>query len=155
MSSRASDERADRRAGETLIEVRDLVKHFPITPGLILQRQVGAVQAVDGVSFDVLRGETLGLVGESGCGKSTTARLLLRLLEPTARLDHVRRATRSPTSRARELKAAAPRDADDLPGPVLVAEPAQDGRLDHRRAVRRSTGIAARARASASARSRS
>ena len=65
------------------MEVRDLVKHFPIRKGL-LQRQVGAVQAVDGVSFDVLRGETLGLVGESGCGKSTTARLLLRLMDPTS-----------------------------------------------------------------------
>jgi oligopeptide/dipeptide ABC transporter ATP-binding protein len=68
---------------ELLVEVRDLVKHFPIRAGL-LQRQVGAVQAVDGVSFDVLRGETLGLVGESGCGKSTTARVLLRLMEPTS-----------------------------------------------------------------------
>ncbi len=66
-----------------LIEVRDLKKHFPIKSGL-LQRQVGAVKAVDGVSFDVMEGETLGLVGESGCGKSTTARLLTRLLEPTA-----------------------------------------------------------------------
>jgi oligopeptide/dipeptide ABC transporter ATP-binding protein len=71
------------RPGETLMEVRDLVKHFPIRKGL-LQRQVGAVRAVDGISFDVLRGETLGLVGESGCGKSTTARLLLRLMEPTS-----------------------------------------------------------------------
>jgi oligopeptide/dipeptide ABC transporter ATP-binding protein len=67
---------------EKLMEVHDLVKHFPIRSGL-LQRQVGAVRAVDGVSFDVMRGETLGLVGESGCGKSTTARLLLRLMHPT------------------------------------------------------------------------
>jgi ABC-type oligopeptide transport system ATPase subunit len=71
------------RNGEPLMEVRDLVKHFPIRKGL-LQRQVGAVRAVDGVSFDVMRGETLGLVGESGCGKSTTARLILRLMEPTS-----------------------------------------------------------------------
>ena len=71
-------------AGDTLIEVRDLVKHFPIKKGLILDRQVGAVQAVDGISFDVVEGETLGLVGESGCGKSTTARLLTRLLDPTS-----------------------------------------------------------------------
>jgi oligopeptide/dipeptide ABC transporter ATP-binding protein len=69
--------------GEALVEVRDLVKHFPIRAG-VLQRQVGAVQAVDGVSFDVRRGETLGLVGESGCGKSTTARLIMRLLDPTS-----------------------------------------------------------------------
>src|SRR5690348_11329026 len=69
--------------GDAIMQVRDLVKHFPIRAGF-LQRQVGAVQAVDGISFDVMRGETLGLVGESGCGKSTTARLLLRLMVPTA-----------------------------------------------------------------------
>jgi peptide/nickel transport system ATP-binding protein/oligopeptide transport system ATP-binding protein len=73
----------EARQGEVLMEIRDLVKHFPIRKGL-LQRQVGAVRAVDGVSFDVFRGETLGLVGESGCGKSTTARLMLRLMEPTS-----------------------------------------------------------------------
>jgi peptide/nickel transport system ATP-binding protein/oligopeptide transport system ATP-binding protein len=66
-----------------LVEVRDLVKHFPIKKGMILQRQVGAVKAVDGISFDVQRGETLGIVGETGCGKSTTARLLCRLMDPT------------------------------------------------------------------------
>ena len=71
-------------APEPLIEVRDLVKHFPIKKGFLISRQVAAVQAVDGVSFDVNRGETLGIVGESGCGKSTTARLLLRLLDPTS-----------------------------------------------------------------------
>ena len=70
--------------GNALIEVRDLVKHFPIKSGIVLQRQVGAVRAVDGISFDVKTGETLGLVGESGCGKSTTARLILRLLDPTS-----------------------------------------------------------------------
>jgi peptide/nickel transport system ATP-binding protein/oligopeptide transport system ATP-binding protein len=70
--------------GEALIEVRDLVKHFPISKGVVITRQVGAVQAVDGVSFDVKRGETLGIVGESGCGKSTTARLLMRLVPPTS-----------------------------------------------------------------------
>jgi peptide/nickel transport system ATP-binding protein/oligopeptide transport system ATP-binding protein len=69
---------------EALVEVRDVVKHFPITSGIVLQKQVGAVHAVDGVSFDVLRGETLGIVGETGCGKSTTARLITRLLRPTS-----------------------------------------------------------------------
>jgi oligopeptide/dipeptide ABC transporter ATP-binding protein len=67
-----------------LIEVRNLVKHFPITSGILIQRQIGAVKAVDDVSFDVKRGETLGIVGETGCGKSTTARLLVKLLEPTS-----------------------------------------------------------------------
>jgi len=73
---------------EPLVEVRDLVKHFPITSGILIQRQVGAVHAVDGVSFDVMRGETLGIVGETGCGKSTTARLITRLLEPTSGTVH-------------------------------------------------------------------
>ncbi len=67
-----------------VMEVRDLVKHFPITQGVIFQRQIGAVKAVDGVSFDIMPGETLGLVGETGCGKSTTARLLVRLLDATS-----------------------------------------------------------------------
>jgi peptide/nickel transport system ATP-binding protein/oligopeptide transport system ATP-binding protein len=66
-----------------LVEVRDLVKHFPITRGIVVQRKVGAVQAVDGVSFDIEQGETLGIVGETGCGKTTTARLIMRLLDAT------------------------------------------------------------------------
>ncbi len=67
-----------------LLEARDLVKHFPVTSGVLLSREQGRVHAVDGVSLRVERGETLGLVGETGCGKSTTARLLTRLLEPTS-----------------------------------------------------------------------
>ncbi len=69
---------------EPLMQVRDLVKHFPITRGIVLRREVGAVRAVRGVSFDVLRGETLGIVGESGSGKTTTARLMIRLLQATS-----------------------------------------------------------------------
>ena len=70
--------------GEVVLEVRDLVKHFPITQGVVFKRKVGAVQAVDGVSFELRRGETLGLVGESGCGKSTVAKLLMGLEKPTS-----------------------------------------------------------------------
>ncbi len=69
---------------QTLLQVKDLVKHFPIRKGFIFPRPVGFVQAVDGVSFHIKRGETLGLVGESGCGKSTTGRLILRLIEKTS-----------------------------------------------------------------------
>jgi len=69
---------------EVLVQVKDLKKYFPITRGIVIQRQVGAVKAVDGISFDVYRGETLGLVGESGCGKSTTGRTILQLYRPTA-----------------------------------------------------------------------
>ncbi|MFF0156741.1 ABC transporter ATP-binding protein [Streptomyces sp. NPDC005263] len=71
-------------AGENLLEVSGLHKHFPIRQGIVFQRQIGAVHAVDGVDFTVGAGRSLGLVGESGCGKSTTGRLVTRLLEPTA-----------------------------------------------------------------------
>ncbi len=71
-----------RRDGEVLLDVDGLGKHFPVTAGL-LRRQVAAVKAVDGVSFSVRKGETLGLVGESGCGKSTTGRMIMRLLDPS------------------------------------------------------------------------
>jgi oligopeptide/dipeptide ABC transporter ATP-binding protein len=67
-----------------LVEVRNLVKHFPITQGIIFRRRIGEVKAVDGVSFEVTSGETLGIVGETGCGKSTTARLIMRLLDATS-----------------------------------------------------------------------
>lgn len=73
----------DPAPGETILKVTGLQKHFPIKKGL-LQRQVGSVKAVDGIDFDVRSGETLGVVGESGCGKSTMGRLITRLLEPTA-----------------------------------------------------------------------
>jgi oligopeptide transport system ATP-binding protein len=69
---------------EPILQVRGLVKHFPLTQGILFRKQVGAVQAVDGVNFELYAGETLGIVGESGCGKSTVARLLMNLEQPTA-----------------------------------------------------------------------
>ena len=69
---------------KVLVKVENLTKHFPINRGIIFQQQVGAVQAVDEVSFEIFEGETLGLVGESGCGKSTTGRTILQLHKPTA-----------------------------------------------------------------------
>jgi oligopeptide transport system ATP-binding protein len=70
--------------GDVLLTVEGLKMHFPITKGLIVQRQVGAVQAVDGLDFNIRKGETLGLVGESGCGKSTAGRAILQLYKPTS-----------------------------------------------------------------------
>ncbi len=69
---------------DILVRVENLKKHFPIRRGFLIQRQVGAIKAVDGISFDIHRGETLGLVGESGCGKTTTGRTLLQLYRPTS-----------------------------------------------------------------------
>ena len=72
------------KSGEVLLEVRDLVKHYPVTQGVLFKRQIGAVRAVDGLSFDLASGETLGIVGESGCGKSTLAKVLMRLEPATS-----------------------------------------------------------------------
>ena len=110
---------------QVLLDVKDLVKHFPILAG-VFQRQVGAVHAVDGISFDVRKGETLGLVGESGCGKSTTGRTILQLYRPTAGsvffdgIDLVQ-------NQGRRAAPDAPPDADDLSGSVCQPEPAHDG----------------------------
>ncbi len=73
-----------RSGADSLLEVRDLVKHFPIKRGIVIDREIGRVRAVDGVDLDVRKGETLGLVGESGCGKSTLCRAIIQLIPPTS-----------------------------------------------------------------------
>ncbi len=83
-SAPAAPQRPSGTQPENLLEVSGLQKHFPISRGIIFRRKIGAVHAVDGIDFTVRTGETLGLVGESGCGKSTTGRLVNRILEPTA-----------------------------------------------------------------------
>src|SRR6201991_4311660 len=79
-----SDALPQNASSEPILRVEDLKVHFPVTKGIIFQRQVATVKAVDGVSFTIRRGETLGLVGESGSGKSTTGLAVLRMLTPTA-----------------------------------------------------------------------
>ncbi len=70
--------------GETIVEVKNLKMYFPVTSGILIQKKVAEVKAIDDISFDIRRGETLGLVGESGCGKTTTGRCILQLYKPTA-----------------------------------------------------------------------
>src|SRR6201987_4062586 len=76
--------RAPDVAAPALLEVRGLRKHFPVTEGVLARRIIGEVKAIDGIDFTLRRGETLGLVGESGCGKTTTGRCILLLERPTA-----------------------------------------------------------------------
>ena len=90
---------------EVVLEVNDLVKYFPLTQGIVFKKKIGDVKAVDGVSFDLRKGETLGIVGESGCGKSTLGRLLMALETPTAGRGHVPRARTSSRSRASRSQA--------------------------------------------------
>jgi peptide/nickel transport system ATP-binding protein/oligopeptide transport system ATP-binding protein len=132
---------------EPLVSVRDLVKHFPITRGIVLQRQVGAVHAVDGVSLDIIEGETLGIVGETGCGKSTTARLITRLLEPTSgtieyrgeNIAHLSRKQLKPLRREMQMIFQDPYSSLNPRKTVgsIIAEPYRIHRLDEGREWRK------------------
>jgi peptide/nickel transport system ATP-binding protein len=100
-------ERDDARPADALLTVTGLTKHFPVTRGIVFRHTVGLVRSVEDVSFSVATGETLGIVGESGCGKTTTARMIVRLLEPTAGqimfdghdITHLRQGTMRPLRR--------------------------------------------------------
>ncbi|MFD4589983.1 ABC transporter ATP-binding protein [Streptomyces rubiginosohelvolus] len=84
LSQANEDAVAPYTEGDPILQVRGLAKHYPLTQGILFKRQIGAVRAVDGVDFDLYAGETLGIVGESGCGKSTVAKMLVHLERPTA-----------------------------------------------------------------------
>ncbi|MEU5368610.1 dipeptide ABC transporter ATP-binding protein [Streptomyces sp. NPDC005951] len=84
LSQANEDATAPYPEGDPILQVRGLAKHYPLTQGILFKRQIGAVRAVDGVDFDLYAGETLGIVGESGCGKSTVAKMLVHLERPTA-----------------------------------------------------------------------
>jgi ABC-type oligopeptide transport system ATPase subunit len=116
---------------QPLLDVRDLAVHFPVTKGFIIERRVGTVKAVDGVSFSIPRGTTLGLVGESGCGKSTVGRL------PSCASIEADRGLRivfdgqdvRAAGAGGRLRQIAPTHADDLPGPVQFSlEPPHEHR---------------------------
>ena len=116
---------ADRAGSDVLLEVRGLEVHFPIRSGVVLQRTVGHVRAVDGIDLDVRRGSTLGLVGESGCGKSTFGRAVLRLVEPTGgtvRFDGVDLTSLS----AEELRRSRRRMQMVFQDPMASLDPRQD-----------------------------
>ncbi len=111
---------------ENLVEIRDLVKQFPVKAGL-LQRQVATVNAVAGVDLDIHKGETIGLVGESGCGKTTLGRVLVRLLEPTS--GTVRFDGEDMTHLQGQGSQAVPSSGSDhLPGSLRIARSTHPGR---------------------------
>ncbi len=108
--------------------------YFPVTAGFIVPEKIADNKAVDGITFDIKRGETLGLVGESGCGKSTTGRAILQLYKPTGGKVLFDGEDLN-TLHGNDMRLHASQDADDLPGPLRIAEPAYVGARHHRRAA--------------------
>ena len=119
-----------------LLAVEGLYKYFSIKAGGLLSSKTATVKAVDDVSFEIAPGETLGLVGESGCGKTTIGRTILKLEEPTGGI--IRFGGEDITHRSAGANARnAAKNPGDLPGPLFVAQSTHDGRTDHRRAASR------------------
>ena len=114
-----------------LVEVKDLKMHFPISMGWMFKKTIGHVKAVDGISFKIARGETLGLVGESGCGKTTTGRVILQLERPTS--GHIFFEGKEITGiEEKALRNSSQENADDFPGPLRFPQSPNDRRGNHR-----------------------
>ena len=124
--------RGPRMSGEALLEVTDLVKHFPVKRGLLIDRTVDHVRAVDGVSLTSARARRSAWWASRAAGKSTLCRTILHLIEPTSGSIRFEGREIAGLSRRRDAAVAA-RDADGLPGPLRLAQPAQAGRADRRR----------------------
>ena len=121
-------------ARQPILQAQELKKHFAVTEGMLWSKIVGWVKAVDGISFSVREGETLAIVGESGCGKTTTAKLILRLEQPTA--GHVLVDGKDVHALERRRPQGVPHDGPGrVPGPVVVPEPAHAREGDRRRAA--------------------
>ena len=115
---------------QPLVQVDQLKKHFPIRQGLIIEREIGSVKAVDGISFSIQRGETLGLVGESGCGKTTAGRTILGLYPITSGKVIVTGISLENASKE-QMKLLSTQSADYLSGSLCLTQPALDGKCDY------------------------
>ena len=139
-----------RETRPTVLDVRDLVKHYPLLKGGLLRRRVGTVHAVDGISFDIRERETLGLVGESGCGKTTAIMEILNLVKPQAGTIVVLGRDTATLTRRRAIRHP-PRPAGGVSGSAGVARPAPADWRHPRRAAPDARRAARRSRAGACA----